>query len=387
MLGAEVIKVESPAARPAKAAGTAPLKEGADDLSYNRIMLYNNLNHSKKGAALDVARPEGRHVFRTLTSHADAVVQNFSPRVMGNLRLDYETLAEANREIVLTSVPPFGLSGPYKDRGSYGPGVDAMSGLSHLTGYEDGPPMKPGNFFCDQNAAVLSAFATMTALWHRAHDGTGQHVELATIEGEFQILGDAYIDFAMNGRERTRAGNRHPQMATHDVFRCQGEDAWVAIAVETVAEWVEFANLIQRPDLAGDAALSTLEGRQLHRERIHHAITAWTSRHNKLEVQDTLQAAGIPAAAVLDAGEILRNPHVIARHGFEYVEVPSVGPTPYPRPAFILSGTPVPLTTPAPAFAQDNTSVFSTLAGLTEDGIAALESAGITSRVPRGISH
>ncbi|MBA4180645.1 MAG: hypothetical protein C0506_08670, partial [Anaerolinea sp.] len=387
VLGAEVVKVESPFARPAKASGTAPLKEGAEDLSYNRIMLYNNLNHSKKGVALDVSRPEGREVFLKMAAHAHAVVQNFSPRVMGNLRLGYEALSEANPNVILTSMPAFGLTGPYKDRGSYGPGVDAMSGLSHLTGYEDGPPMKPGNFFCDQNAAVLSAFATMAALWHRAHGGPGQHVELAMIEGEFQILGDAYIDFAMNGRERRRTGNRHPRMEPHDVFRCRGEDAWVAIAVVNDAQWARLAQLIERPDLAGDAALSTLEGRQQHRNRIHAAIISWTSGRDKVEAQDALQGAGVPAAAVLDAAEILRNLHVLARNGFEYVAVPDVGPTPYPRPAFILGGTPVPLQTPAPRFAQDNDTVFANIAGLTPQDIAALEASGVTSSVPRGVSH
>jgi crotonobetainyl-CoA:carnitine CoA-transferase CaiB-like acyl-CoA transferase len=84
-----------------------------------------------------------------------------------------------------------------------------MSGLSHLSGYEDGTPMKPGNFFCDQNAGVHAAFAALAALRHRRRTGEGQHIELAMIEGEFQVLGDAYIDYAMNGCERRRMGNRH----------------------------------------------------------------------------------------------------------------------------------------------------------------------------------
>ena len=350
-------------------------------------MLYNNLNHSKKAVALDVAQPGGRDVFLKLAAHADAIVQNFSPRVMGNLALDYDVLSGVNPEIILTSMPAFGLSGPYKNRGSYGPGVDAMSGLSHLTGYDDGPPMKPGNFFCDQNAAVLSAFATMSALWARAHGGGGQHIELAMIEGEFQILGDAYIDFAMNGRERRRSGNRHPHMEPHDVFPCLGHDNWVAIGVETDAQWVSLADTMGRKDLGGEAALAGLAGRQQNREKIAAAIAGWTSTRDKLQAQDMLQLAGVPAAAVLDAAELLANRHVMARHGFEYVDVPNVSPTPYPRPAFLLSGTPVPLQTAAPGFAQDNDAVFGTIAGLTAAEIDALESEGITSRVPRGISH
>jgi crotonobetainyl-CoA:carnitine CoA-transferase CaiB-like acyl-CoA transferase len=387
VLGAEVVKVESPAARPRNAAGTAPLREGCEDVSYDRIMLYNNLNHSKRAAALDVARPAGREVFLKLVAKADAVVQNFSPRVMRNLHLDYSVLSSVNPGVILTSMPAFGLSGPYQDRGSYGPGVDAMSGLCHLTGYEDGPPMKPGNFFCDQNAAVLSAFATMAALWARERRAGGQHVELAMIEGEFQILGDAYIDFEMNGRERRRQGNLHAQMEPHGVFPSQGDDQWVAIAAENDDQWVALATAINRPDLATESALATLEGRREHRASIAAAISSWTREKTHLEAQDALQAAGVPAGAVLDTGELLRNDHVVARHGFEYVEVPNVGPAPYPRPAFLLSGTPVPLVTPAPGFAADNDYVLKTLSGLSDADIAQLEAEGVTSHVPRGASH
>ena len=387
VLGADVIKVESPGSRPRVAAGTAPQQAGTDDLTYNRMMLYNALNHSKRGIALDVGRPEGREIFLTLAAHADAAVQNFSPRVMGNLGLNYDSLTAANPDIILTSMPAFGLSGPYRERIAYGPGVDAMSGLSHLTGYEDGPPMKPGNFFCDQNAAVLSAFATMAALWHRSHGGHGQQVELAMIEGEFQILGDAYIDFAMNGRERRRTGNAHPQMEPHDVFPCAGTDAWVAIAVETDDQWRSLSHALGREDLAADPALATLSGRQQHREAIHHAVAAWTTSRGHLAAQDALQLAGVPAAAVLDVAELLANVHVVARHGFEFVDVPGVGPTPYPRPAFVLSGTPTPLEKPAPAFAQDNVAVLQNLGGLTADGLAHLDAEQITSPVPIGSSH
>ncbi|MEO6397338.1 MAG: CoA transferase [Tepidiformaceae bacterium] len=387
LLGADVIKVESPASRPRVAAGTAPLQEGGEDLSYNRMMLYNALNHSKRGVSLDVGKSEGREIFLNMAAHSDVVVQNFSPRVMGNLGLDYDSLKAANGSIVLTSMPAFGLSGPYRDRSAYGPGVDAMSALSHLTGYADGPPMKPGNFFCDQNAAVLSAFATMAALWHRAHGGSGQHVELAMIEGEFQILGDAYIDFSMNGRERRRTGNVHPQMEPHNVFRCEGEDAWVAIAIETDEQWHALCHAVGRQDLGEDPALATLAGRHGSRRAIEAALSEWTASRRPLAVQDSLQAVGVPAAAVLDVAELLANEHVAARGGFEYINVPNVGPTPYPRPAFLLTGTPTPISTPAPAFAQHNTAVFRELAGISSEALAALEERQITSPVPIGSGH
>jgi len=383
-LGAEVIKVEAPGSRPLKAAGTAPLQEGADVPGYNRIMLFNELNHGKRSLSLDAGTPEGARVFLDLVARSDIVVQNFSPRVLPNLGLGYDALCNANPGIILLSMPAFGLSGPYRDRIAYGPGVDAMSGFSPLPGYPDGPPMKPGNFFCDQNAGLLAAYAALVALWHRQETGEGQHVELAMIEGEFQVLGDAYIDFAWNGRERMRAGNEHPWMAPHGMFRCAGDDAWVAIAVATDGQFQRLCELIGQPGLANDQRFATGEARHRNRALLAEGITGWTSRRGHVEAQDMLQAAGVPAGAALDALELITNPHVDARHGFEYVDTPGVGDTPYPRPAFVLSGTPVPISGPAPAFAEANDYVLRDLLGYDGERIAQLEQHQIVTRIPKG---
>jgi benzylsuccinate CoA-transferase BbsF subunit len=304
---------------------------------------------------------------------------------MGNLGFDYDSLRAINPRIVLVSMPAFGLSGPLRDRISYGPGIDAMSGLSHLTGYEDGPPMKPGNFFCDQQAGVLTAFAVCSAIRHVERTGEGQHIELAMIEGEFQVLGDAYIDYAMNGRERRRTGNDHPSMEPHGMFPCHGEDAWVAIAVEDDEQWRSLCELIGAPELA--TRYPDVAARKAARAEIREAIISWTGTRTHYEAQDALQAAGIPAGAVLNAVELLADPHVGAYSGFEYVDTPGVGPTPYPRIAARLHGTPVPVSGPAPGFGEDNAYVLSEVLRRSMEEIAALKAAAIIVDEPAGVSH
>ncbi len=383
-LGADVIKIEAPGSRPPRPANAAPLAEGAVDLPYNRMPLFNQLNHGKRGISLDVARPEGKDLFLRLVAESDVVVQNFAPRVLPNLGLDYEQLRAANPGVILVSMPAFGLGGHYRDRVSYGPGIDAMSGLAHLTGYPDGPPMKPGNFFCDQQAGTLAAFATCAALWHRRATGEGQHLELAMIEGEFQLLADAYLDYAWNGRDRLRAGNDHPRFAPHDAYRCRGEDAWVAIAVEDDQQWRALCQAIGSEVLAADARYSTQAERHAHRADLRPVIEAWTTRRGHYEAQATLQAAGVPAAAAINALELLSDPHVAARRGFEYTDRPGVGPAPNPRVAFTLSQTPVPISRPAPAFAQDNEAVYCGLLGLSREELQRLTQAGVTPDVPVG---
>lgn len=381
-LGAEVIKVEEPSGRPLHAVGTAPLRPGAPDLSYNRIMVFNELNHGKRGVSLNVSTEEGRQVFLKLVAMTDVVIDNFAPRVMPNLRLDYDHLKVVNPRIICISMPAFGLSGPYRERVSYGPGVDAMSGLSHLTGYADSSPMKPGNFFCDQNAGVLTALACMSALRYRNRTGAGQHIEMPMIDGEFQVLGDAYIDHWMNKRERTRTGNDHPWMAPHNVYPCRGTDSWVAIAVENDAQWAALCDVLGRPELKSDVRFAGQLQRWRNRNEADGYIAEYTSGLHHRQVEAQCQRAGIPAAAVLDAVELLQDEHVQARDGFEYVDVPNVGPTPYPRVAFKLSGTPVPITKAAPGFAEDNDYVYRELLGLSEDAIRALEDQQIITSEP-----
>jgi crotonobetainyl-CoA:carnitine CoA-transferase CaiB-like acyl-CoA transferase len=383
-LGAEVIKVEAPRGRPLHATGTAPVAEGGVDEPWNRMMTFNELNHAKRSISLDVTHPRGRELFLALVAKSDVMVQNFSPRAIGNLRLTYDDIREANPAIVMVAMPAFGLSGPNRDRISYGPGIDAMSGLAHLTGYPDGPPMKPGNFFCDQQAGTLAAFATLAALRHRDRTGEGQHVELPMIEGELQLLVDAYLDYEWNGREAMRAGNDHPRWAPHDAYRCRGEDAWVAIGVENDAQWRALCVVIGRPGLADDPQYADERARHANRYQLRPIIEAWTSERTHYDAQAGLQAAGVPAGAALNCLELLWDPHVLARHGFEHPETPNVGPTPYPRVAFTLSETPVPITKPAPGFAADNDAVYGGLLGLGTAELAELEALGIAPRKPLG---
>jgi crotonobetainyl-CoA:carnitine CoA-transferase CaiB-like acyl-CoA transferase len=382
-LGAEVIKVEGPGSRPKNPrSGIAPLREGAGEPGYNRLLLFNELNRGKRSVSIDVAKPGGRELFLALVAECDAVVQNFAPRVMHNLGVGYEQLRAAKDDIILVSMPAFGLSGAYRDRISYGPGIDAMSGLSHLTGYADGPPMKPGNFFCDQHAGVHAAFATLAALRHRERTGEGQHVELAMFDGELQVVGDALLDYVMNGREQMRMGNDHPSMAPHAVFPCASDDSWLAVAVEDDDQWHALCKVIGRPDLTSDPRFANRRERHANRADLYEPIAAWTRQRDHYEAQEALQAAGVAAGAALDAAELLRDPHVLARRTIAYVETPGVGPTPCPRVAFTLSETPAPPERPAPAFAEANGYVLRELLRLPEDEVERLLAAGVISATP-----
>src|SRR3972149_6504184 len=174
-LGAEVIKIENINARLAGGPRTLPPAPGGEvDRPYNRVPAFHELNRGKKSLTLNLNQPEARDAFLRLVRVSDVVIENFSPRVMPNFGLTYEDLRAIRPDIIMVSMPALGSTGPLSTRTSFGPGIDAMSGLAHLTGFPDGPPVMPGIGLCDFLAIELAAHAGWMALDSRSQTGEGQ---------------------------------------------------------------------------------------------------------------------------------------------------------------------------------------------------------------------
>lgn len=379
-LGAEVLRIETPWARPRNPTSALPAPADAPDEPWNREARLNELANSKRSVALNLALPEGRAVFLDLVDVSDIVIENYSPRVMGNFNLGWEVLHARNPRLIYVRMPAFGASGPWRDRISYGPGIDAMSGLSWLTGYRGGPPLKPGNFYCDQNAGLHAASAALAALRARERDGVGQTVELAMLEGELQLVGDALLAAQLTGREPSRIGNEHTSWAPHGVYPAKPSDddpdAWIAIACRNDAEWEALLGIWNNADIARDRRFRTALRRWKHRAVLDDLLAAWTVHFDALELAERLQDAGVPASAVMGARTLLRDPQVAARQAVGALEHPQVGPSPAPQAAYRLSETPAPPKSAAPLFARDTRPVLTELLGYSAERIDALIAAG-----------
>lgn len=371
-MGADVIKVEAPFARPRAPSEFVHTATGETPEPWNRMPKFNELNRSKRSITLNLTREEGKQAFLALVAVSDIVLENYSSRVMTQLGLGYEVLKQHNPGIILVSMPGFGKDGPYANRVCFGPGIDAMSGLAHLGGYIGGGPMKPGNHYCDQNAGVLAALGAMAALRHRRRTGEGQHVEAAMLDGALQTVGEALIASSVGVKVEARQGNRSATMAPHGVFKCHGEDRWVAIAARSDEEWQRLARVIERPDLAEDPALATLEGRLAQQERLEDALARWCEGQTALRVATRLQRAGIAAGEVLHPGQLLTDPHLVHRGAHPYVEHECLGASPVPAVSWHFRKEPSPPEKAAPRFGADNDEVLSTLAKLSPEAIARL---------------
>ncbi len=380
-LGAEVLRIETPWARPRNPTSALPAPADAPDEPWNREARLNELANSKRSVALNLARPEGREVFLDLVDISDIVIENYSPRVMGNFNLGWEVLHARNPRLIYVRMPAFGASGPWRDRISYGPGIDAMSGLSWLTGYRGGPPLKPGNFYCDQNAGLHAASAALAALRARERDGVGQTVELAMLEGELQLVGDALLAAQLTGREPSRIGNEHTSWAPHGVYPAKPSeddpDAWIAIACRNDAEWDALLGVWNDAGAARDRRFRTALRRWKHRAVLDDLLGEWTIRSDALKLAERLQAAGVPASAVMGARTLLRDPQVTARQAVGALQHPQVGPSPAPQAAYRLSETPAPPKSAAPLFARDTRPVLAELLRYPPEQIEQLLEAGI----------
>ena len=243
-LGATVVKVEGPMSRgPREYRGGLPIggwlggKPPAEPWNVNAVFV--KLQRNKQSLAIDLKTDAGRDAFLELVAVADVVMENFSARAMPALGLDYARLAAANPRIIYVSMPGFGNSGPYRDRVAFGPSVEPMSGLTTVMGYGRGEPRNTAMALMDPITGVSATAAVVNALRRRERTGKGAHVEMSLHEGGVAFSGPWLIDVQLPGYAGDIAplGNRHPDMAPHGVYRCAGDDAWVAIACRDDADW------------------------------------------------------------------------------------------------------------------------------------------------------
>ena len=332
-LGADVIKIEAHTGRGPAISPLAPDIER----HWNRQGLFNKLNRNKQSVAVDLKSEHGRDLFLGLVAESDVVIENFSARAMPSLGLDYEALRAANESIIYVAMQAFGMEGAYRDYVGLGPSIEPTTGLTALMGYSDEEPRVTSKALTDAIAGTTAAGAVLTAVERRDRTGEGAFVDLSQHEAGVAFLGEHFIERQVVGREPVRTGNAHRAFAPHGVYRCAGEDEWVAIAARDESEWSALCE-VAGSDWAADERFGTIERRHEHRAALSEQIEAWTSGLDKNDVMDRLQARDVPAGAVLSAPEWLAERHLIARDYFVELDHAEAGRTSWDGSPLTIDG-------------------------------------------------
>jgi crotonobetainyl-CoA:carnitine CoA-transferase CaiB-like acyl-CoA transferase len=386
-LGAEVIHVES-TARPdgTRLIAGVPITE---DQWWERSPIFSGLNTNKKSVTLDIGKPRGVELLHQLVTTCDVIVENYTPRVLDQIGLDFDTVAKLRPDAIMMRMPGFGLDGPWRDKPAFAYVIEDASGITWLTGHPDQNPVEP-YAVGDPNAGVHGLNALMLALAHRRRTGEGVRIEAAMVDAALNVAAEQVIEHSAYGNLLQRQGNRGPTAAPQNLYRTSEPDEfgrpddWVAIAVATDGQWANLVAAIGDPDWA-TGEMASAAGRRHHHDEIDEHLGRWCGLRTGDEIVQILWDAGVPVAKVMQPHRVGDLPQLEHRSFYERVDHP-VNPTARHStlPMRISTGPQRFHTTPAPLLGQHNSEVLAGL-GLGDDEIADLEDLGIIGTVPAGL--
>jgi crotonobetainyl-CoA:carnitine CoA-transferase CaiB-like acyl-CoA transferase len=373
--GATVVRIESPT-RIDTARTLHPLRHnraGDPDASG----LFGNCNAGKLGITLDLGNPRARDIVFDLVRWADVVTESFSPKAMRAWGYDYEALRPVKPDLIMLSSCLMGQTGPYARIAGFGNMAAAISGFHNLGGWPDRAPSGAFGAYTDYVAPRFTALAILAALEYRRRAGKGQYIDQSQSESSLHFLGPALLDFTVNGRVQSRAGNADPDLAPHGVYPTAGQDRWIAVVCRNDDDWRRLAAAIGRPELGNDDRYASASERLKRRDEVDAVVAQWTRERDAREAEAALQARGVPAHEVQNSREACRDPHLKQRGHFVELEHPVHGTTTVEGPRAKLSRTPARVRAAAPTIGQHNQFVLETILGYGEEKITQLVAAGV----------
>lgn len=374
-LGAEVIKVE--------AAPLGDLTRFTPILRDGYSGSFIQHNRGKQSICVDLKSPQGAQIVRDLGRQCDVITENYSPGVLQRQGLGYEDFRKINPRVIMCSISGFGQDGPLRHRVGNDTVALAMSGLMHLTGEPDGPPVYVGLFIADENAGVHGLAAVCAALYYREKTGFGQYIDLSLLECMFHLHDTALQYYVMSEGKLNpnRFGSHHYLLAPCGIFKAR--DGYVVLTV-LKHQWETFCKAIGRPQWITDPRFADSDARVNNRMELVKLLEEWlqgfATRDEPLAI---LEKARILAAPVLDIAQIANHPVIVERGAMQSIDHPGLGPVSLPKSPFRMSETPAMIRDRAPLLGEHNEKILSKYLGYSADHIADLTRGGVLVQEPR----
>ncbi|HEY3751486.1 MAG TPA: CoA transferase [Pseudonocardiaceae bacterium] len=339
----------------------------------NRSGYFAERNSNKRSVCLNLREAQGQALARRLAADCDIVANNFRPGVMERFGLGYEDIRQIRPDVIYLAMSMQGSAGPEREYLGYGLTIGALVGLQHLTGLPDRYPVGTGTNYPDHVPNPChAAFAVLAALRHRRRTGEGQCIDIAQTEPTIATIGTTVLDYTVNGVVREREGNGHPQWAPHGLYRCAGDDRWIAIAVRSDAEWLALA------DVLGLDAERYARNRHEHAAELDELVQRGTSGRDAVDLAARLQQRGVAAGPVQNSADLVdTDPQLAHRGHWVSLRHPEMGTSRYGMPPFRLSATPGELRTAAPVLGAHTREVLTEVLGMGETELDTLDAAGV----------
>jgi crotonobetainyl-CoA:carnitine CoA-transferase CaiB-like acyl-CoA transferase len=342
-----------------------------------------SINSDKRGLTLDLRNRSGRSAFERLVGWADVLIENFTPRVMDNFGYTWDGLHRLNPQMIMVRMPAFGLDGPWRDWTGFAQTMEQVTGLAWVTGHaDDQPRIQRGP--CDIVSGAHAVFATLLALEVRAQRGEGVHVESTMVEAALNAAAEQIVEYGKYGKVMGREGNRSPWGAPQGLYRAAGGE-WVALSVETDAQWSGLCGLLPDAGWPTDPDLASHDGRRARHDELDAAIRSWLEDRAAISAVEALLSVGVPAGVVADQRFLAGRPQFAGRGFFEELDHPVVGRLPIAGVPFRFASVERWLRRPAPTLGQHNYEILEDIGGLSEPDVKALEADGVVGDRPAGV--
>ncbi len=365
--GADVVKVERPGVGdPARSMG--PFPGDNPDIESSGLFLY--LSTNKKSITLNLKSAAGVEILKELVKGVDIVVENFSPRVMPGLGLDYQTLKEINPGLVMVSISNFGQTGPYRDCKATDLTVWGLSGILYELGDPDREPLKMGSNVSEYVAGLYGALVALSALYYRDETGIGQHVDVSVLEAFHTMQPSMTLVFSMAGFIRQRAGIHFPW----GILPC--DDGYIGFFLPTQTHWESLCVLLEMPELIDRPEYETPMMREERRDEITAIIVSWLKGKRMEDVFHAAQELRLPLTMVPNTEQLFDMPQHKARGYFVDIDHPVGGKLTYPGAPFRLEETAWQAGR-APLLGEHNEEIYCGRLGYSREHFAKLSGDGI----------
>lgn len=368
--GAQVIKVEPPQGDYSRRMG--PFPNDVPDIDASGWFLY--LNTAKKSVTLDIHAAAGREIFKRLVSDADILIEDLAATKQEELGLGYSALADLNARLIVSSITPFGKTGPYADYEANDIVLQAMSGFMSVNGDPKRSPLQIPLEHGFHMAGRQVALATMMALHHQRETGEGQHIDVSAMEcvlmePSFMMLWYTYLG-GIEGRGRGYGA----RVVDGDLKECKN-GGWIALTADGGNPWESFARFFGVPELKNEKYASRA-GRREHPHELEALMAPILKQRDKMELFQSAMKERFVFGPVQTPEEILHCPQLTAREFFQKVPHPKAGSLKYPGPGMKFAGH-SPTSRPAPCLGQHNVDLYISKLGYTAEELVRLRNVGI----------